>query len=644
MKKLRFLGALLAALCVVGCGPEVTEEPTPEPLVAPTGVAVTATTTTTIALKWGSVEGAKGYEVRCKSASGYFSIESDTTVATVSGLTKSTDYQLAVRATDGERKSPWSEYVAARTADKEDVSGGGGNDDDQGGNDDNQGGGNDDQGGTTPDLPDDPVVTPQNPDNSKWMLPSWENDGVVRAFPGAEGGGMYTTGGRGGKVLHVTNLNDSGEGSFRWAVSQSGARTIVFDVAGTIHLKSTLRINSGNLTIAGQTAPGDGICIAGRTVNVNASNIIIRYLRFRLGNEDKSQEDAIWGRYNSDIILDHCSMSWSIDEGSSFYANKNFTMQWCMVAEALKNAGHTKGAHGYGGIWGGRNASFHHNMLAHNDSRNPRFDHPEVYDNYVATHRGNADYRNNVVYNWGGNSTYGGEGAWWNVVGNYYKPGPASRERKYFVDANGIYSSSGTDYGYATMHVSGNYHAGSYAASINSDNWSGIYLHDGSKPSNYNSWKSTAQLPIRKNDTQQCFTTTHTAQKAFEQVLAHVGASHRRDSVDERIVGEAKNGTYTNKGSNGGKNGIIDSHTDAGGWPTLSASAEELARVKDTDGDGMPDWFENEVGTDKNSAADGNHTTLDKEGRYTNLEIYLHYLVREQVAAQCSGGTYEAIR
>ena len=631
MKKLRFLGALLAALCVVGCGPEITEEPTPEPLVAPTGVAVTATTTTTIALKWGSVEGAKGYEVRCKSASGYFSTKSDTTVATISGLTKSTDYQLAVRATDGERKSPWSEYVAARTADKEDV-GGGGNDD-QGGNDDNQ-------GGTTPDLPDDPVVTPQNPDNSKWMLPSWENDGVVRAFPGAEGGGMYTTGGRGGKVLHVTNLNDNGEGSFRWAVSQSGARTIVFDVAGTIHLKSDISIRQGNLTIAGQTAPGGGICIAGGTVNVSASNIIIRYVRFRLGDEGAVSDgsDTTWGRYNSDIILDHCSMSWSIDEVSSYYANKNFTMQWCLLAEALNDSKHNKGNHGYGGIWGGRNASFHHNLLAHNNSRNPRFDHPEVYGNYVATHRGNSDYRNNVVYNWGDNSTYGGEGAAWNVVGNYYKPGPASKQRKYFVDANGIYSSSKTDYGYATMHVSGNYHAGSYATAINSDNWSGIYLHDGSTPSNYNSWKSTAQLPIRKNDTQQCFTTTHTVQKAFEQVLAHVGASHRRDSVDERIVGEAKSGKATYG------NGIINSQSTVGGWPTLSASAEELARVKDTDGDGMPDWFESEVGTDKNSAADGNHTTLDKEGRYTNLEIYLHYLVREQVAAQCSGGTYEAIR
>ena len=646
MKKTLLWGAALLTLLLAGCNPDV-PEPTPETLDAPTGLKVTTITTTTVGLQWNIVSGAEAYEIRCKNASGYTSSTSDTTVATISGLTKGCEYQFAVRATKGTLKSSWSEYVTTSTAESDEVGGGnngGGND--NGGNDNggNNGGGNDDGGSDNGGTDTPPVVTPPNPDNSQWGLPAWENDSQTRAFPGAEGGGMYTTGGRGGKVLHVTNLNDSGEGSLRWAVNQSGARTIVFDVAGTIKLQSSLKISQGNLTIAGQTAPGDGICVAGRTVQVSASNVIIRYIRFRLGNEDKSQEDAIWGRYNSDIILDHCSMSWSIDEGSSFYANKNFTMQWCVIAEALKNAGHSKGAHGYGGIWGGRNASFHHNLLAHNDSRNPRFCHPEVYDNYVSTHRGNADYRNNVVYNWGSNSTYGGEGGAWNVVGNYYKPGPASKERNYFVDSNGIYNSSNTDYGYAKMYVSGNYHAGSYASAINADNWSGIYLHDGTKPSNHSSWKSTSQLAIRKDDSKQCYTTTHTAQQAYEQVLANAGASYKRDAVDNRIVGEVRNGTYTNKGSNGGKNGIIDSHTDAGGWPTLSASADEIARVKDSDGDGMPDWFENQFGTDKSNAADGNQITLDKEGRYTNLEIYLHYLVKDHIAAQCAGGSYEALK
>ncbi len=628
----------LLVLCLVGCGPDP-EEPAPETIDPPTGLKVTTTTTTTIALQWNIVEGAEGYEVRCKNAAGYTTTPSSTTTVTLSGLTEATEYQVAVRAKKGSLVSPFSEYITAKTAAKEEV-GGGGNDDQGGGGNDNTGGddntggngGNDDTGG-------DNTGGDDNTGSGGEVTPSAN----TLAFPGAEGGGMYTTGGRGGKVYHVTNLNDSGAGSFREAVGKSGPRTIVFDVAGTIHLKSTLRINNGNLTIAGQTAPGDGICIAGRTVQVSASNIIIRYVRFRLGNEDKSQEDAIWGRYNSDIILDHCSMSWSIDEACSFYANKNFTMQWCVVSEALKNAGHTKGAHGYGGIWGGRNASFHHNLLAHNDSRNPRFDHPEVYDNYVSTHRGNADYRNNVVYNWGGNSTYGGEGAAWNVVGNYYKPGPASSQRKYFVDANGIYNSSKTDYGYARMYVSGNYHAGSYAASINSDNWSGIYLHDGTKPSNHNSWKSSSPLPIRKDDSQQCYTTTHTAQQAYEQVLAYVGASLRRDAVDSRVVGNVRNGNYSHKGSNGGTNGIIDSHTDVGGWPTLSATSAEVAKVKDTDGDGMPDSWESAKGLNPNSPTDGTTNTLNPSEGYTNLEIYLAELVENITNNQNQKGTYTTL-
>ena len=626
------LSAAVVALLATACGEDPIEEPTVEPLDAPKGLQLTEATPSSLTLRWDAVMGADDYTYKYKDVAGtmHISDNTDQVSVTIEGLVAAKEYMFAVRANNEAGGGTYTEWLTVAT-----TSEGG----DEPGNDDPN---NDDPNNDDPNN-DDPEIKPEKPDNARWELPEWENDGVVRAFPGAEGGGMYTTGGRGGAVYHVTNLNDSGSGSLRDAINKSGVRTIVFDVSGTIHLKSTLRIKNGNLTIAGQTAPGDGICIAGRTVQVDADNVIIRFVRFRLGNEDTSQEDAIWGRYHSNIILDHCSMSWSIDEGSSFYANRNFTMQWCMVAEALKNAGHKKGAHGYGGIWGGKNASFHHNMLAHNDSRNPRFCHPEVYDTYVTTHRGNCDYRNNVVYNWGGNSTYGGEGGKWNVVGNYYKPGPASRERKYFVDSNGIYSSK-TDYGYATMYVSGNYHAGSYASSINEDNWSGIYLHDGTKPSNHNSWKSTSLLPIRKDDTQQCYATTHSAQQAFDQVMAYVGASLDRDSVDSRIVGEAKAGNYTNKGSNGGTNGIIDSHNDAGGWPTLSATNEELSKVKDSDSDGMPDWFEKEFKTNPNDAADGNATTLDAEGLYTNLEIYMHYLVRHIVNAQAEGGNYAPLR
>lgn len=484
-----------------------------------------------------------------------------------------------------------------------------------------------------------------------------ENDGVVRAFPGAEGGGMYVSGGRGGAVYHVTTLEDnSSAGSLRYAVTRSGARTVVFDVAGDIILKSDLKITQGNLTIAGQTAPGGGICIRGGTVQVNADNIIMRYLRFRLGDESSflsDGSDAIWGRYHENIILDHCSMSWSIDEVASFYANRNFTMQWCLVAEALRHSVHDKGSHGYGGIWGGRNASFHHNMLANNDSRNARIDHPGIYlqgsTDYRTTHRGNVDYRNNVIYNWGSNSTYGGEDGHYNMVGNYFKPGPASVQRNYFLDAYWYNSSMGIGTAYPELYLEGNYHAGSYATAINSDQWSGIYYHDqssaggGANPPT-TAGRRTAPLPIKSNDTQTCYTTTHSAADAFDAVLAHVGASLRRDAVDSRITSDARTGTATYPdGGNGSTGGIIDTQSAVGGWPTLAATTDELARVKDSDGDGIPDYYEELFGLDKNDKADGNLKTLDPQGLYTNLEVYLHYLVRDITEAQVAGADYRAL-
>ncbi|WP_295935363.1 pectate lyase [uncultured Alistipes sp.] len=479
-----------------------------------------------------------------------------------------------------------------------------------------------------------------------------ENDGLLRAFPGAEGGGMYTTGGRGGTVYHVTNLNDSGTGSLREAVGKTGARTIVFDVAGTIALKSELVIKNGNLTIAGQTAPGQGIAIKDNTVRVAADNVIIRYMRFRLGNESSNLSDgsdAIWGRYQKNIILDHCSMSWAIDECASFYANQNFTMQWCVISECLRVSGvHSKDTHGYGGIWGGKNASFHHNLLAHNDSRNARIDHPEIYGDYLSTHRGNVDYRNNVIYNWGNNSTYGGEDGHFNIVNNYYKPGPASKQRRYFLDAYAFYSGSNTQYAYPKLYMIGNYHAGDYASAINSDNWAGVYLHDSG------SYGATGDMKVAElsivDGTQACFTTTHPAADAYTRVVAYAGTSLSRDIVDERIARETTNataefpvGTTPTSVAQGSTSadGMIDSQSVVGGWPALSATTEQITRAAtDSDGDGIPDYYEDLLGLDKNDKNDGAAKTLDPQGIYTNLEVYLHYLVKDITVQQVTGGTY----
>ncbi|HQI43666.1 MAG TPA: pectate lyase, partial [Dysgonamonadaceae bacterium] len=273
-----------------------------------------------------------------------------------------------------------------------------------------------------------------------------ENDGqlhrtiqtyeVVCAFPGAEGFGRYTTGGRGGEVYYVTTLeDDNDEGTLRYAIAQKGPRTIIFNVAGTIFLKSNLRITNGDITIAGQSAPGKGICIAGGPVTLNSNNIIIRYLRFRVGDKTEGQPDGLGGSQNKNVIIDHCSISWSVDECCSIYGGENLTVQWCMITESLRTAGHSKGKHGYGAIWGGSKASFHHNLLAHHESRVPRLG-PHV----STQEREYVDMRNNVFYNWAGAGCYGGEGMKVNIVNNYYKPGPATPKNKisYRIAAIGV--------------------------------------------------------------------------------------------------------------------------------------------------------------------------------------------------------------
>ena len=495
--------------------------------------------------------------------------------------------------------------------------------------------------------PDYPPVTPSEPSQyyAQFKIPASEDaHGKALAFPGAEGGGMYTTGGRGGKVIHVTNLNDSGTGSLRAALSESGARTIVFDVAGLIELKSELKISKGDVTIAGQTAPGDGICLKNYSTVVQSDNVIIRFMRFRLGLKDIEGDgaDAIWGRYNADVILDHCSMSWSIDECASFYANKNFTMQWCVITESLKKAGHSKGDHGYGGIWGGKNASFHHNLLANHDSRNPRIDHPQIYGSYLSTHRGNVDVRCNAIYNWGNNHTYGGEDGWFNIVNNYYKPGPASVDRRYFVDAYGLYTTKdGKVYAdsYPELYLSGNVNTKNTLA----NDISGIYWHNGSSYGNYQILKSAAHKIVGPAS-EDVYTTTHSAADAFSRICTSAGASLKRDVVDERACGDAQRGAATySSGGNGSSGGIIDTPSAVGGWPSYAASPAEMEKVKDTDGDGMPDWFEDMFGLKRSDSSDGKTKTLDYKGRYTNLEMYLHYLVKDIIEAQNSGGTYQKL-
>ncbi|MGV3541508.1 MAG: FlgD immunoglobulin-like domain containing protein [Rufibacter sp.] len=435
------------------------------------------------------------------------------------------------------------------------------------------------------------------------------------AFPGAEGYGRFTTGGRGGAVIEVTNLNDSGAGSFRAAVTASGARTIVFRVSGTIKLLSALSIKNGNLTIAGQTAPGDGICISNQTVTVDADNVIIRYMRFRLGDEAQVDNDAIWGRNRQNIILDHCTMSWSVDEVASFYLNKNFTMQWCLLSESLFRSVHDKGDHGYGGIWGGDHASFHHNLLAHHTSRNPRFNgggrsgiNGGTYPNE------HVDFRNNVIYNWGGNSTYGGENGNYNMVNNYYKFGPAtsSSVRSRIVQVS-FESDPTWGPGYGKFYINGNYVHNN--ATATADNWNGGVNYDSSLPSAQRA-NVRLQEPIEYH-----MATTHTAQEAYEAVLSQVGASLKRDAVDTRIVNEVRTGTATYGGAYGAGKGIIDTQGTVGGWPSL----QSLPAPTDTDKDGMPDTWENENGLNPNDPADRNGD-VNSNG-YTNLEEYLNGLV-----------------
>lgn len=503
------------------------------------------------------------------------------------------------------------------------------------------------------------------------------------AFPGAEGHGRFVTGGRGGKIVHVTNLNDSGTGSFREAV-KSGKRIIVFDVAGVIALKSDLKF-ADNITILGQTAPSPGITLRYYTVQPGSNNII-RFIRIRRGQEKNINDgaDASWQRNKTGIIFDHCSFSWSIDEVASFYDNNNFTMQWCTVAESLTNPGHSKGAHGYGGIWGGKLASFHHNFVAHLMNRGPRFNgarygwtgytNNKEYSTYKwqnTVQAENVDFRNCVMYNAQG-TCYGGPGGGQiNIVNNYYKAGPSHSLKGTTLNGLKVDVSTGKERGSqdritlvtlstkdnsdknhpefydmtSRYYINGNTTETTKGSKTANKDWKGVSYDKGIPSLNGEYYSPDAKnfygdavahttisgkscVKIKMDEpapTGQV--TTHSAAEAYEKVLAYVGASLYRDEIDARYMEEAKTGTATYKGSITNSPGIIDKVSDVKGYTEANFGTGTRPASFDTDKDGIPDEWEKANGLNPNDASDALTYSLDAKGYYTNIEVYANSLV-----------------
>ncbi len=436
------------------------------------------------------------------------------------------------------------------------------------------------------------------------------------AFPGAEGFGKYATGGRGGQVAAVTNLDDDGEGSFRNALEKFPGEplTVIFKVSGIIDLTSKIQIKRSNLTIAGQTAPGDGICLKGHSLILNGAsakgnhgNIIIRYIRSRPGGTLKTGLYGFDMENCHDVIVDHCSFSWANEECAAMYDTKNTTVQWCIVSEGLYEAGHAKGHRSYGGVWGGQYASFHHNLIAHQNSRAIRFNGARAHDTIAL-----IDYRNNVIYNWGNaNAAYGGEVnisggvSQVNIINNYYKPGPATSATLKFARAS---FQKDKAKGTGEWFLDGNFMDGDKA--LTKKNFRGLDLSEQGYPKNA---EANAAFPIAVPLPEQ------SAAEAYAAVLKYAGAIiPKRDAVDERVIRETRTGTASGKGVFG-KPGIIDDPMVVGGWPEYKSTDAPA----DTDSDGMPDEWEKKNSLDPNDAADRNKP--DKGG-YTMLEKYLHEL------------------
>jgi len=390
----------------------------------------------------------------------------------------------------------------------------------------------------------------------------------------------------------------------------------VFAVSGTIHLQSKLEIK-GNITIAGQSAPGDGICLADYSVGLAGDNIIVRYLRCRMGDKNQKGgmvdgnggDDAFGGTRRRNIIVDHCSVSWSTDEVFSVYNGDSTTLQWNLIAEPLNYSYHFETGdkdyehHGYGGIWGGKHLSGHHNLFAHCNSRNPRFNgNRQGIEEFV-------DFRNNVIYDWGLNSAYAGEGGTYNMVNNYYKYGPGTNKDVQYRIMN-PWKNSKLPYG--KFFIDGNYVDGS--AEVTGNNWQGVQVGEkvSDDPALAKAATAFATVPV----------ITQNAKDAFELVLKNVGCSFKRDTLDVRIINEVKHRGGSFVDVQGHYPHGTDYEATVKAWPTLKS----LPAAADKDQDGMPDAWETKHALNPADASDASGYKLDKE--YTNIEVYLNELVK----------------
>ncbi|UJP64900.1 pectate lyase family protein [Mongoliitalea daihaiensis] len=435
------------------------------------------------------------------------------------------------------------------------------------------------------------------------------------AFPGAEGFGKYATGGRGGMVYIVTNLHDSGLGSLRWALEAKGPRTVIFEVSGTIELQSQLNVRNGNFTLAGQTAPGDGITIKNYPIDIRyADNFIIRYIRVRMGDEKLKEGDAINIRGGKNMIIDHCSFSWGTDETLSMYDAENATIQYSIIAEGLNDSVHEKGPHGYGSLIGGLNVSIYKNIFANFIQRMPQFT--------AMGKRGLVDMRNNLIFNWGFRGTEGGRESIVNIVSNYFKPGEATYKRGGARLTNFLFPLGDGELGnYGLFFLKDNILEGQNH--VENNQWLGVLLPNSKQQELY------LENLKHKNDQgeyipfeipEKLYPTELKSNRVLRELTLAAGNNLKRDAVDLRLIEQLNTGKATYQGSKTGISGIIDSQNDVGGWPVL----QSLPAPLDTDRDGMPDAWEIAHGLDPFKR---DHNKYDLDSDYTNLEVYLHSLV-----------------